>query len=481
MKTARKLLSLLLVLVMCLCMFTACGENSDTDTLSKKNDDETTTSTTKDNGGGLLGDLAGDEVDPAEKPYDAIVRAWALTAQDVSDTYLAMFRDIPTILGGTATYEASVDVLGTKADLTAIINPEKLNASVDVSLSAQGIDTEASLWLGDDIAISVPDLLGNKAYGIKLSTLMNDLDNSWILSMLDVSSADQLLDMILSESGISADDLSQLESVFDELSKIEKELTDAVKDFADELADYVKDLDTEVTEDGDSTVIATAVTSDDVADLVVILADVLDSMMDGFLGDLIGSELNTDDLRDSADSFRGEPGELVIIHTLTEEGKLQQFDLGFVEDDSQQEMAQVVFNNGDAFGFDVFVEGTSVLRFKSLDGKAEGFEITVTEEDASILFERNKSNGDFTLDMQSHGETVAAAKGNLQYGKGTFAIELDSITADGETMEIGVKLSMKAGGKVKALPNYKNVLTMSQNELQALLTDVQDSPLMDLM
>ncbi len=502
MKMTRKILSLLLVLAMCLCMFTACGENNNTENSSKNDTDETTTSTKdKNNGGGSgaiggwLDDLAGNEADPAEDPYNAIVRAWALTVQDAGASYLSMLDSIPAIVDDTATYEMAVDMNGVKADLTAVVNPEKLTASADVHVDAQGINTEASLWLGDDIAVSVPDLLGDKAYGFKLSSLMDDLDNSWLLSMLNVDSADALLDTLLSQSGISMGDLEELETALDDLGKLESAITDTltetVEDLSGELATYIDGLDTEVTANGDVTVITTTVTSDDFADLMVILADTLettmDSLMNGMMGDMLGdmtgAELNMDELRDNANNMRGEPGELLIVHTLAKSGKLQKFEIGFVDENGEQqdENVAIVFANGDAFGFEVFVEGISLISFKSLGGDKEGFELTISEEDATILFERNKSNGDFTVEGKSHGETAMMIKGNLQYGSDKFAIELDSVTMDGETMELGFKISMKAGGKVKALPNYQNVLTMSESQLQSLMTSVQNSPLIQDM
>ncbi len=491
MKTARKILSLLLVLVMCLCMFTACGENNDTETSSKNDNGESTSTTDK----SPLGNLTGTTVDPSKDPYDAIVRAWALALQDAGGSFLSMLNDIPSIVDGTATYEVAVDMQGVKADLTAVVNPEKLTASADVSVNAQGINTDASLWLGDDIAVSVPDLLGEKAYGFKLSSLMDDLDNSWILSALNVDSADALLNMLLNESGLSADDLEKLKSAFDDLGKMESALTDTlnetVEDVTDKLTTYFDGLDTEAAASGDATVITTTVTSDDAADLMVILADTLESTMDSLLdgmpsdmlGNMTGDELNVDVMREKANSMRGEPGELRIVHTLTKSGNLQKFEVLFVDEagEPQDENVTIVFANGDTFGFDVLVEDVSLLSFKSLSGNKEGFELVVPEENATIRFERNKESGDFTVEGKSHGETAMLVKGNLQYGSDKFAVELDSVTMNGETMELGFKLSMKAGGKVKELPNYQNVLTMSESQLQSLLTSVQNSPLIQDM
>lgn len=482
MKTTRKILSLLLVLVMCLCMLTACGENGDATAANGKDD---TTTTTTNGEGGTTGDKV---IDPNEEPYKAIARAYATMLSDLGGTYVDMVDDIPAIVDGTATYEISANVEGVNAELTAVVDPQKLTASADVSVDMQGVSTEASLWLGDDIAVKMPDLLGDKAYGVKLSTIMDDLDNSWILSMLDVDSADALLEMLLSESGIAMSDLNDLEAALGELEDLGAALgdtvTDTVETLADELTDYLKDLKTDVTANGDSAVITTTVTADDVADLMVILADTLEPVLDDLMGSLpsgmIDEELNLDELRNDAEGMRGEAGELRIIHTLSKDGKLQKFEFCFVVDgEVQDENAAVVFADGDAFGFEVFVEDISMLSFKSLSGDKEGFELTIPEEEAVLLFERNKSNGDFTVEGKSYGETAMMVKGNLQYGKDKFAIALDSITMDGETMELDVTVSIKEGGKVKALPNYQNVLTMSQSQLQSLLSEVQNSSLLE--
>ena len=487
MKTARKLLSLLLVLVMCLCMFTACGDNNNNDASSKKDDgDKTTSSTTKKPSGdgpisGLLGDLTQTEADPADDPYDAIARAWALTVEDAGASYLSMLDAIPTIMGGTATYELALDVDGQKIDLSAVVDPNKLKMSADVAIDVQGVNTEASLWLGDDIVVSVPDLLGNKAYGVKLSTVMNDLNNSWLLGMTGYDSAEDLLASLLEDNGLT-ESLGELEALLDQLTELEDALTasftEAAEDFAENLAKELDKLDTKVTTANGNTVITTTVTADDAANVVLVALDFAEALYSDTLASLIPEDLGLDEARDDIDAWRDEPGELQVIHTLAASGKLKAFEIIFVDEDGEQEETiNITFAEGDGFACEMFMEGESLFSFKALTGNVEGFEVVIPAEDATLRFERNTSSGDFALTGKTGGETMMELKGNLQYGSNKFALELDSMTMDGETTEFGYKISMKAGGSVKALPNYQNILKMSQNQIQSLLMDIQNSDL----
>lgn len=486
MKTARKLLALLLVLVMCLCMLTACGEKNDTDSSSDKDDEGTTTSTTSKkplgNGpiSGLLNTITENEADPEDEPYDAIARAWGLSVQNAGAAYLSMLDAIPSIVDGTATYEIAMDMDGQQIGLTAVVDPENLKASAEASINVQGINTEATLWLGDDIAVSVPDLLGSKAYGVKLSTLLDDLNGSWLLGLTGFSSAEDMLSSLLEDSGLS-ESMTELEAILDELTALEDALTESItkasEEFAEGLEKELGELNTEVTTENGSTVLTTAVTANDVADLALLALDFAEALTVDALAAFIPTG-SLDQARDQMDEMRDEEGELLIIHTLAADGSLQKFEIGFVNPDGEQdEPISIVFDEGDDFGFEVFVEGTSVAAFKALSGDLEGFELTANGE-GTIRFERNVKNGDFALSVKEGGEVITEIKGNLQYGNDKFAIQLTSVTADGETQEFGIKLSMKAGGKVKALPNYQNVLDMSESQMQELLTDMQNAPLL---
>lgn len=488
MKTARKLLALLLVLLMCLCMLTACGEKADTDSSSDKGD-ETTTSTTSTtskkplgNGpiSGLLNTITENEADPEAAPYDAIARAWGLSVQNAGAAYLSMLDAIPSIVDGTATYEIAMDMDGQQIGLTAVVDPENLKASAEASINVQGIDTEATLWLGDDIAVSVPDLLGNKAYGVKLSTLLDDLNGSWLLGLTGFSSAEDLLTSLLEDSGLS-ESMTELEAILDELTALEDALTESItkasEEFAEGLEKELGELNTEVTTENGSTVLTTVVTANDAADIALLALDFVDALYADALAAFIPAG-SLDEAREEMDEMRDEEGELLIIHTLAADGSLQKFEIGFVSPDgTQDEPIVIVFDEGDGFGFEVFVEGTSVATFEALSGDLEGFEISISGE-GTIRFERNVKSGDFALSVKEGSEVITEIKGNLQYGNDKFAIQLTSVTADGETQEFGIKLSMKAGGNVKALPNYQNVLDMSESQMQELLTDIQNAPLL---
>ncbi len=487
MKTARKLLALLLVLVMCLCMLTACGEKSDTDSSSDKDDEGTTTSTTSKkplgNGpiSGLLDTITENEADPEEEPYDAIARAWGLTVQDAGAAYLSMLDAIPSIVDGTATYEIAMDMDGQQIGLNAVVDPENLKASAEASINVQGISTEATLWLGDDIAVSAPDLLGNKAYGVKLSTLLDDLNGSWLLGLTGFSSAEDMLASLLEESGLS-ESMAELEAILDELTALEDALTDSItkasEAFAEGLEKELGELNTEVTTANGSTVLTTVVTSNDAADIALLALDFVDALYADALSAFIPNGLGLDEAREDLNDMRGEEGEMLIIHTLAADGSLQKFVFGFRNPDGEQaELVTIVFNEGDGFGFEVLVEETSIATFEALSGDLEGFELTIADE-GTIRFERNVKSGDFTLAVKEGGTVITEIKGNLQYGSDKFAFELDSVTADGQTQEVGMKIAMKAGGKVKALPNYQNVLDMSESQMQALLTDIQNSSLL---
>jgi hypothetical protein len=304
--------------------------------------------------------------------------------------------------------------------------------------------------------------------------------------MTDFDSAEDLLASLMEDSGLT-ESIGELEALLDELTALEEALTDAITNAADEFADglatELDELNTDVTTADGNTVITTVVTSDDMADIALLALDFVDNLYTETLSSMIPEDLGLDEARDDIDAWRGEPGELQVIHTLAESGELKAFEIRFeAEDGTQDDPILIEFADGDGFGCEMFVEGVSLFSFKALTGNVEGFEVVIPDEDATLRFERNTGSGDFALIGKTGSETMMELKGNLQYGSNKFALELDSMMMNSETTELGYKISMKAGGSVKSLPNYQNVLKMSQNQIQSLLTDIQNSDLVqDLM
>ena len=99
--------------------------------------------------------------------------------------------------------------------------------------------------------------------------------------------------------------------------------------------------------------------------------------------------------------------------------------------------------------------------------KAEGEEHTV-----ALDIVRNDADGKYEIKVSVDGEETGTIAGAFTYSEDEIKLTVDSMTSEGETTEVGLTLSAKAGGTVEALPAYTNIFTASAEELEGLMTAI---------
>ena len=132
-----------------------------------------------------------------------------------------------------------------------------------------------------------------------------------------------------------------------------------------------------------------------------------------------------------------------------------------------------------SFDFDITYEEekstlTGTIKEITDEGKG-GFDIDVIvnmygeEHTASMDIVRNDADGKYEIKLTADDEEIGTVTGVLTYADEEFKLTVDTITAEGETAEIGLSISAKVGGTVEAVPEYTNIITAPVEELEDLI------------
>ena len=91
-----------------------------------------------------------------------------------------------------------------------------------------------------------------------------------------------------------------------------------------------------------------------------------------------------------------------------------------------------------------------------------------------LSFIRNDADGKYEMKLAIEGEGEMVIGGELTYTETEVRFTVDKVSIPGESMD-GFRLtaSARAGGTVEALPAYKNVLNLTNEDLIAILENLQ--------
>lgn len=418
-------------------------------------------------------------------PYAAMVAGYEKYTDALEAKYGKAFDVFDKLSEGVGTYSAKLSVPeGGDIDISAVVDAKNGAYSAKASAGAMGVTMDASLW-GDknNIALSVPALLGNGTYGVKLDTLETDLEGSALLkSLTGGMSLDDIKGALESEAGIKWDDLKGMLSA--------DKLTEAMNKYTSDMEAFMKGKTYTVAEEsfkvGETDVpaisVAYTLTADDYKKIMDIYAEMLDSQFGSIftaagidIKDEIESVMSEDGINEFlGDSVSGKiylgkkTGAVVAVVTEAETLKAT---VCFGEDVSKKlDMS---------FDVEITADGETVgvnaaLTDASADGKS-GFElnaaVTVDGEEhkltASAL--RNDADSKFEAKATVDGEEMGKIAGKLTYSAEEFTVTVDSVTAGGETTDIGLTVSAKLGGTVEAVPEYTNIITASEEDVSGIL------------
>ena len=492
MKTKLRILALLMALVMCLSLFVGCGskEKADDDRKdSGKKDKETVTEVEK--------------IDPKEEPNEAVGAAIADLVTSYGEAVASPLNVFEKAADSTATYEFKAEIQGVDVVLTAMVDPDSSEAYAKVSADLNGIPTNAELWLGEDIAVKVPDLLGEGTYGINVKNFEDDLESSPLLAAMGLT-LDELYEALEDEMGMSIDDLLDTVKSMTDTSAAEE----ATEQFIGDFKKIIDDLACTVSEDKydgeDAYLIEYTITGADGK-----------KFLDAFVDYVTGSfsniiEMSGEDVEDFRDELMDDVEYIEEDESVAIGFWLMKKDMSFAEAyvkaDDDNVITFAVEGDGVDKTFiyelkeetDDYVNVATVeVEVEAVDSKGEdGFNVEVTvsekydDEDDDYDYEnsdtveislvRATESGEFEFSIIADDDEVFVAEGTLLYDKNSFELGLTSVELDGEEVGLGVSVAVKAGGDVPKLPLYKNVLTMGEDDWADLVGEIEDSPLAGL-
>jgi len=91
-----------------------------------------------------------------------------------------------------------------------------------------------------------------------------------------------------------------------------------------------------------------------------------------------------------------------------------------------------------------------------------------------LSFIRNDTDGKYEMKLAIEGEGEMVIGGELTYTETSIRFTVDKISIPGEEINIGkFTFTAQAGGTVEAIPAYKNVLNLTNEDLVAILENLQ--------
>lgn len=452
MKNAKlRFSALVLALVMCFGLFVSCGDKGIT--------------------------LEGVKKDP----YAAIMAGYEKYADALEVKYGKVFEVFDKLAKGTGTYSASFSIPD-EGDMSVNAVYDNANGAYSgkATLGVMGFNTDINLW-GDknNIAVKAPALFGDTTYGVKFDTLETDLANSELISSITGGmSFDDLKATLETEAGIKWDDLKGVLSV-------EKWKTAFDKYIADTEA-FMKAKEYTVAEEnvkiGETDVTAISVeyvtTKEDSDKMNGLAIDMVKSVC----GDILtatGVNLDEAMAESVTEDITGDITSKCYLNKST--GAIVAADVDYGE----MGTAKLVFGADASKAIDMSVSVNLTLDGETVEVSATAKEVTEQGKggfdiDATVKFDgeehtvaldivRNDADGKYEIKVSADGEEMGTIAGTLTYSAEEIKLTVDSMTSEGETTEIGLALSAKAGGTVEALPEYTNILSASAEELAGII------------
>lgn len=435
MKNTMKIFSLLMMLVLCTVLLASCG-----DALSVKSV----------------------EADP----YAAIMDASEKQLESVAGKLSGLEATLDKLAEGVSTYKAELSIPDA-ADFSveAVVDAKTGAFSGEAAVGVQGVSVTGDIWGDkDQLALSLPMLLGEGAYGLNFDTLMEDLKNSTTLDAFGLSWADL-------EAQLGLD----IEGLMDGLSA-DKAVT-SFETYQAKAEAVMKDMTPAVAEDGEDFITVTyTFTRDDVAELGEIAFDMVREM----LGDLAESaEMNMD--------LENMPERMVYVYYLDKKtGGLTRVDM-----DMDGMQGTIHYSTDPTKPLDVSFEATVAVE-GDLTGTIEGSLREVTEEGKSgVIYDvdiaidgestpitmsyiRNDADGKYEIKVVLADEGEMVIGGELTYSATDLRFTVDKISIPGaDAVDAKFTLTAMAGGTVETMPAYKNALMLTMDDLTKILENFQ--------
>jgi len=467
--SGKRFLALLMALVMCIGMFVSCDKDKTSvlDTVKKD-------------------------------PYKAIMDASNKYLEALCGKYSDVFAVFDKVSKGVGTYSLDIEgdtsgeaesVLAGGVGIDAVVDAVNCTYTGELSMNVgMGLTTGISLW-GDknNIALSAPLFLGEEKYGIKLDTFKDDFADSELFSLIGGGmSFDDFMDTLSAEMGVSFSDINEIldsfsiENLKNSFDKLTKDTEAVIKGITPEIAEGKFD-------EIDVVSVKYTLTKDDIKKLADIERNIYKELFEKFISlgvisaeDITGFVDEIDDekivftyhLNKSSGIVAGmelaaDDGTMKVNYGADVAKKFEMSaDISATIDDEKtnfkMSIAEVTDEGKGGFIMTVNVDGKAPTAEDSDDAEE-------LKSSATVSVIRNDADGKYEAKVVGDGEELAKITGKLTYSADEFVLEVDPVTSEDEDSDLGFTLSVKAGGKVEAIPEYKNILDITIDDLSNIM------------
>lgn len=433
-----------------------------------------------------------------EDPTEQLMSSTSSTATNVVNSISPLDPVKAALKKGLFEISYSNDEIGNISN-RFYIDAEAKKAADIASVELMGEKIDLGIYGADSKLAVSSSLLGDSAYGFDFTTLAEDAKNSefWALVGTTYSEAEaQIGDLLDSLSGFS---------------EKEDEIKKSLEDLKKEVKKVLNKTDVSVSKDkvsvGGEDVKAILInyefgkdTVNEIAGLVIDwYADFMKAYTEMLPAGSSDIDLDPDDMKSSLADILDEVNNLKFklsfalnvksADIMLFEGKMSG------ESDEGNAKAEVTVDFGknpaESDSFDAKVKLTDV------DGQEITAKATVKRTNDKDSFERKislsaESDGEshsleigFKHDKESKNfsfcytmdDEKAEVNGTLEYSDNDLSLVVEKIIINGEETVLGIKLFVKAGEEVPAMPDFKNLATMSKDDYTALGESVQQNVL----
>ncbi|MBQ9762088.1 MAG: hypothetical protein IJV82_03320 [Oscillospiraceae bacterium] len=367
----------------------------------------------------------------------------------------------------------------------------------------QGVDLNLSIFGNENrIAVSLPDILDDKAYGIDFSTLADDLASTPIWDIVGVSYED-----VLENMGASDLDIGQLVELGGTYTEIMMSLEDAI----DEALSIPESSTTEGTvsingKDVKATIVTFKIDDNDLIEMGKVFVDWAETtyndcaneLKDIFEGtdvaDALEMDIPFDDARAeiekafdevdftleivtniNADSglLMSVDGDLVVKYAGDDEEYTAYLDLVLGEDPKNSNLYSLKMGAVNPDDEEIGLEAELTRNLS--DAKDEyGIKVEVFEDDDrdTVLtgnLSYNKSSHAYVLSGEAGGNELEVT-GKYQSNDDYFELSVDEVAFNGDSVEVGITVRVEdiERSEIPTMPTFKNILKMSRDEIMEL-------------
>lgn len=366
-----------------------------------------------------------------------------------------------------------------------------------------GEELDLSVYLKDSaIALALPAVLGEGTYGVNLDTLASDLKDSAVWALMGTS-----YEEYASQSGLDMDALADsVTGAMDSVGELEAAIEEAAKNIKVESAEGKAVVyGTEV----DAIIITTSLTTADVkavldaainwletklaqegdAELDSVQSDPLAEMKDALneafaevdLEFVITANIHPEteylmscavNMAGTVDGDAGEMSmELVLGVDPTTSDRYTQ-SVSFGAEGEEPEMMEAVLTRQLGESEDVYTLSVSAIESEETTGGAT-FEATKV---FSGSFTYNKESHEFVINVEADGEETGIT-GKFQSDEDSLELYIDTVESYSEEMEVDISVTLEVidASELPEMPEYTNILQMTEEELSDLMEQFSGS------